>query len=292
MITSRLQKHILFLFLVPAMSLMLLFYLLPAMWAIRVSFTDLALAGPKALDSTFVGLKQYRRLFTDADFYKAFGRSVVYAVGTIVGQFTIGLTAALMLSGRHLKGRNVLLATLVLPMVIPGVLQALMWQSMLAVWEFGTLNRIIGILGLGPYKWTFEFPMFSILIVNFWNNSGFAMILFLAGLENISQEVLESSRMDGANGWQQLLYIKLPLIRYVLLLWLLINTLGCLNVFDLVYALTRGGPGNATEILGLYIYSQGFRHYELGFGSAAAAVLMLVSLGIAVSYVRALRVEL
>jgi multiple sugar transport system permease protein len=274
------------------MLLMLLFYVLPALWAIRTSFTDLALAGPKALDSSFVGLKQYRRLFTDSDFYHAFGRSLLYAAGTIIGQFAIGMTAALLLSGRYLKGRNVLLATLVLPMVIPGVMQALIWQSMLAVGEFGTLNRIIGILGLGPYKWTFEFPMFSILFVNFWNNSGFAMILFLAGLENIAKEILESSEMDGANGWQQLLYVKLPLIRYVILLWLLINTLGCLNVFDLVYALTRGGPGNATEIMGLYIYNQGFRHYELGFGSAAAAVLMVVSLGIAISYVRALRVKL
>ncbi|MHA1216794.1 MAG: carbohydrate ABC transporter permease, partial [Candidatus Thorarchaeota archaeon] len=124
------------------------------------------------------------------------------------------------------------------------------------------------------------------------NNSGFAMILFLAGLENIPSEILDAARIDGAGPWQELLYVKFPLIRYVVLLWLLMNTLGCLNTFDLVYALTRGGPGNATEIMGIYIYNRGFKYYELAYGSAAALVMMVISLIIAINYVRMMRVKL
>jgi hypothetical protein len=140
-------------------------------------------------------------------------------------------------------------------------------------------------------EWVRDYPMLSVILVNFWNNSGFAMILFLAGLESIPGEILESAQIDGANGFQTLRFIKLPLIRYVLLLWLLLNTLGCLNTFDLVYALTRGGPGVQTTIMGIFMYNQGFRYFELGLGSATAVVLLLISFVIAVIYVRLMRVE-
>ena len=177
-------------------------------------------------------------------------------------------------------------------MVIPGITQALIWGSMLGAKEFGTLNRIIGVVGIEPVLWLRQAPMFSIVLVNFWNNAGFAMILFLAGLESIPSEVLESATMDGANAWQMLIRIKLPLIRYVILLWLLLNTIGLLGMFDLVFALTRGGPGNATELLGIYIYNQGFQFFELGYGSAAAMIMLVVSLGFAFLYLRLMRVEL
>ncbi len=118
------------------------------------------------------------------------------------------------------------------------------------------------------------------------------MLLFLSGLENISSEVMEAATIDGANGWQMLINIKLPLIRYVVLLWLLLNTLGCLGVFDLVYAMTRGGPGNTTELVGIYIYNQGFKYFELGYGSAASVILLGISLVLALIYMRLLRVKL
>src|SRR6476620_214477 len=169
------------------------------------------------------------------------------------------MICALLMNRRRLLGQGILLAAVILPMVIPSLIQALLWQSMLANGDFGTLNRIIGIVGIPPVQWTREFPMFSVILVNFWNNSGFAMILFLAGLENIPRELLESAQIDGATGWQQLIYIKLPLIRYVILLWLLLNTLGCFNTFELIYALTGGGPGTATTTMGIYVYNQGFR---------------------------------
>ncbi len=181
----RAQNRLFLLFLSPALLIILVFTILPGLWSIYVSFTDLALAGPKALDYTFIGLHNYVKLFKDEDFYHSLGLSLQYTLYTNVGQFTIGLIAALILNRRKLWGQNFLLAVIVLPMVIPGITQALIWSSMLGAKEFGTLNRMIGLLGFEPVLWTRTLPMLSIVLVNFWNNSGFAMILFLAGLESI-----------------------------------------------------------------------------------------------------------
>lgn len=290
-INNRAERWLIYGFLVPVSLLLLFFYIFPAIWAVRTSFTDLALTGPKALNYGYVGLKQYIRLFNDPDFYSALGRTVIYTLGTIVGQFAIGLSVALLLSRRKLLGQGLLLAAVILPMAMPSLVQALLWQSMLASGEYGTLNKIIGLVGIQPVEWVRTLPMVSVILVNFWNNSGFAMILFLAGLENIPSELIEAAQIDGANIVQMLTRIKLPLIRFVILLWLLLNTLGCFNTFELVYALTRGGPGSSTTIMGIYVYNQGFRYYELGLGSAAGLVLLVLSLIIALIYVRFMRVE-
>jgi multiple sugar transport system permease protein len=289
---ARTDKALTYLFLVPALLMLLVFTVLPALWATYVSFTDLALTGPKALNYQWVGLKNYLRLFSSRDFHHSLLLSFEYTALTNIGQFILGLTAALILNRRRLWGQGLLLAVIALPMVIPGITQALIWSSMLGAEKFGTLNRIIGLFHFEPVTWLQQAPMFSIVLVNFWNNSGFAMILFLAGLESIPHEVLESATMDGASGWQQLWYIKLPLIRYVILLWLLLNTLGCFGMFDLVFALTRGGPGNATELVGIYVYNQGFKYFELGYGSAAALIMLTISLLLALVYVRLMRVQL
>lgn len=289
---SRLNNRVLLLFLTPALLILLVFTLIPSLWAIYVSFTDLALAGPKAMNYNFIGLRNYVKLFNDRNFHNALWLSIQYTIYTNIGQFILGLTAALILSRRKLRGQGVLLAIIVLPMVIPGITQALIWSSMFGAGELGTLNRIVGFFGVEPVLWLRTAPMFSIVLVNFWNNAGFAMILFLAGLENIPSEVVESAKMDGANGWQMLIHIKLPLIRYVIMLWLLLNTIGLLGMFDLVFGLTRGGPGNATELLGIYIYNQSFQFFELGYGSAAAMIMLIISLAFAYIYLRVMRVEL
>jgi multiple sugar transport system permease protein len=289
---TRIQSKTLFLFLAPALFMILLFTVLPAVWAIYVSFTDLALSGPKAMNFKFIGMGNYFKLLGDEKFHHSLWLSLEYTFYTNLGQFLLVLSAALILNRRKLRGQGFLLAVIVLPMVIPGITQALIWSSMLGAKELGTLNRMIGLVGISPLLWLRSAPLLSIVLVNFWNNSGFAMILFLAGLESIPKELLESATIDGANGWQMLIRIKLPLIRYVVLLWLLLNTIGCFGMFDLVFALTRGGPGNATELVGIYVYNQGFQFFELGYGSAAAMIMLLISLLLAFIYLRLMRVEL
>ena len=288
----RAQNRLLLLFLLPALAMIVIFTVLPALWAIYVSFTRMALAGPNALDMSFIGLRNYEKLFTDRNFYNSIFLTLQYTVYTNIGQFVLGMSAALFLNQRQVRGQALLLAVTVMPVVIPGITQALVWSSMLGSGEFGTLSRMTGWLGFYPINWTRTAPMLSIVLVNVWSNSGLAMFLFLAGLESIPQAVIESAKMDGAGWLQMLVRIKLPLIRYVVMLWLLLNTIGCIGMFDLVFTLTRGGPGNATELLGIFVYNQGFRYFELGLGSAAAMVMLAISMVLALIYMRLMRVEL
>ena len=292
MISRRSERTMLALFLGPAVIIVLIFTILPALWAIYVSFTNRALTGERSIAYDFVGIANYVKLLSNEIFLHSISLTLWYTFWTTVGQFILGLATALFLNRANLWGKTFLLAAVVLPMVIPAVIQSLIWSSMLAMGEYGTLNRIIGLFGITPVMWLREAPMVSVTLVNFWNNSGFAMILFLAGLENIPREVIEAARIDGASAWQTLIRIRLPLIKYVIMLWLLLNTLGCLGVFDLVYTLTRGGPGNSTQLVGIYIYDQSFKFYELGMGSAASVILLFISLIIGLIYVRLLRVTL
>ena len=292
MISRRSERTMLALFLGPAVIIVLIFTILPAFWAIYVSFTNRALTGERSVAYDFVGIANYVKLLSNEIFLHSISLTLWYTFWTTVGQFILGLATALFLNRANLWGKTFLLAAVVLPMVIPAVIQSLIWSSMLAMGEYGTLNRIIGLFGITPVMWLREAPMVSVTLVNFWNNSGFAMILFLAGLENIPREVIEAARIDGASAWQSLIRIRLPLIKYVIMLWLLLNTLGCLGVFDLVYTLTRGGPGNSTQLVGIYIYDQSFKFYELGMGSAASVILLFISLIIGLIYVRLLRVTL
>ena len=292
MISRRSERTMLALFLGPAVIIVFVFTILPALWAIYVSFTNRALTGERSVAYDFVGIANYVKLLSNEIFLNSISLTLWYTLWTNIGQFILGLATALFLNRANLWGKTFLLAAVVLPMVIPAVIQSLIWSSMLAMGEYGTLNRIIGLFGITPVMWLREAPMVSVTLVNFWNNSGFAMILFLAGLENIPREVIEAARIDGASAWQTLIRIRLPLIKYVIMLWLLLNTLGCLGVFDLVYTLTRGGPGNSTQLVGIYIYDQSFKFYELGMGSAASVILLFISLIIGLIYVRLLRVTL
>lgn len=292
MISRRSERTMLALFLGPAVIIVLIFTILPAFWAIYVSFTNRALTGERSVIYEFVGIANYVKLLSNEIFLNSIRLTLWYTFLTTAGQFILGLATALFLNRANLWGKTFLLAAIVLPMVIPAVIQSLIWSSMLAMGEYGTLNRIIGLFGITPVMWLREAPMISITLVNFWNNSGFAMILFLAGLENIPREVIEAAHIDGASPWKTLTRIRLPLIKYVIMLWLLLNTLGCLGVFDLVYTLTRGGPGNSTQLVGIYIYDQSFKFYELGMGSAASVILLFISLIIGLIYVRLLRVTL
>ena len=292
LISRRSERTMLALFLGPAVIIVFVFTILPALWAIYVSFTNRALTGERSVAYDFVGIANYVKLLSNEIFLNSISLTLWYTLWTNIGQFILGLATALFLNRANLWGKTFLLAAVVLPMVIPAVIQSLIWSSMLAMGEYGTLNRIIGLFGITPVMWLREAPMVSVTLVNFWNNSGFAMILFLAGLENIPREVIEAARIDGASAWQTLIRIRLPLIKYVIMLWLLLNTLGCLGVFDLVYTLTRGGPGNSTQLVGIYIYDQSFKFYELGMGSAASVILLFISLIIGLIYVRVLRVTL
>lgn len=275
----------------PSALLLGAFVLYPSGVAIYTSLTNLSLTGPAALNPRFIGLENYARLMQDGAFWKSLVVTFWFVLfSAIIGQLVLGLLSALLLRRKFLL-RPFFNAIILMPNAVPGVVAALMWSSMLATGDYGTLNKIVGWFGIDPQRWLVTFPLTMVIVINIWRGIGFAMILMTSGLSAIPDDLYEAARMDGATAWQTFRRLTLPLMVPTIFLYLLVSTVTTIAIFSLVYALTRGGPAGATEIIGIYVYNQSFDAYRLGYGSAIAVVLLIFSLFIGMFYVRALKVE-
>jgi multiple sugar transport system permease protein len=276
----------------PALLLVALFVVAPAGYGIWLSFTNKTLEGAGAQNTQFVGLANYRTLFQTGGFLQSLGLSAEFVFfSAIVGQFVLGMLAALLLSRTSVRLKGLFGAAILLPMVVPEVVAALAWGSMLAQGQFGTLNRALSLVGLGSVDWLQQLPMLSIIIVNIWRGIAFAMIMFQAAIESIPKEIEEAARVDGASAWQIVRRITLPLIRGPIQLYMLVSTITTFAIFGLVYFLTQGGPGTATNLVAIYIYNYAFQFFEIGLGSAGSVILLLAVVVLGVTYVRLSRAE-
>jgi multiple sugar transport system permease protein len=292
MLVHRRERIILLTFLIPALLLLVVFLGIPTLWAVYLSFTDRALSGEQARHVSFIGLDNYVSLFQDPNFYQSLWLTLVFVfLSAIVGQFVLGLLAALLLNRKGLRGDALFSAAILMPLVVPETIAAYAWGSMLAPGAYGMANKLIGLFGVPPVDWLQQQPMAAIIVVNIWRGIAFAMIIFLAALQGIQPDILEAAAIDGAGAWRRLIYVTLPLLRYAILLYMLLTTIFTFGIFGLVYVLTAGGPGTATQILGIYIYQTSFRFFQLGYGSAAAVVTLLIALALGLFYVRALQAE-
>ena len=279
------------LILVPSVLLLAVLVVYPALYSIYLSFTNEALVGAGALHPHFVGIRNYVRLFSDTKFWNSLLVTFLFVFGSaIVGQFVLGLVSAVHLS-RPLRLKGLINSIILLPNAVPEVVAGFIWISMLAGGEHATLSRILSIFGVEPRQWLSTFPLTMIVIVNTWRGIATAMILPTAGLSAVPDEVYEAAVVDGATPRQIFRLITLPLIMPTIFLYMLVSTVSTISIFGFVYALTRGGPGGATEIIGIYIYNQSFTAYQLGYGSAVAVAALVISMVIGVAYVRALKVE-
>lgn len=275
----------------PSALLLAAFVLYPSGVAIYTSLTNLSLTGPAALNPRFIGIENYGRLLQDGAFWKSLVVTFWFVLfSAVIGQLVLGLLSAVLLRRKFLL-RPFFNAIILMPNAVPGVVAALMWSSMLASGDYGTLNKIVGWFGVDPQRWLVTFPLTMVIVINIWRGIGFAMILMTSGLSAIPDDLYEAARMDGATPWQTFRRLTLPLMVPTIFLYLLVSTVTTIAIFSLVYALTRGGPAGATEIIGIYVYNQSFDAYRLGYGSAIAVVLLVFSLIIGLFYVRALKVE-
>ncbi|MBB3595302.1 multiple sugar transport system permease protein [Rhizobium sp. BK529] len=287
---KRTERQLL-LVLLPSLILLLAFVIYPALYSVYLSFTNEALTGAAALRPRFVGIRNYVRLFNDAKFWNSLFVTFVFVMGSaVIGQFVLGLISAMALR-RPIRFRRFFSSIILLPNAAPEVVAGFMWISMLAGGEHATLSRIVAFFGINPTDWLNVFPLSMIIIVNTWRGIATAMILLTAGLSTIPSEIYEAARMDGATPSQMFRRITLPLMMPTILLYMLISAVSTIAVFGLVYALTRGGPGGATEVVSIYIYNQSFTAFQLGYGAAVAVVALIISLILGIGYVRAMKVE-
>lgn len=289
---ERRRARQLFIILLPSLVLLFAFTIYPAIYSVWLSLTNEALTGLAAARPRFIGLSNYNRLANDPGFWNSLLVTFFFVMGSaVVGQFVLGLISALMLR-RPLRFKPVFSAVILLPNAAPEVVAGFMWISMLAGGDHATLSRIVMFFGITPADWLQTFPLAMVIIVNTWRGIATAMILLTAGLSTIPTEVYEAARMDGATPFQIFRRITMPLMMPTVLLYMLISAVSTIAVFGLVYTLTRGGPGGATEVISVYIYNQSFTVYQLGYGAAVAVIALLISLIFGIGYVRAAKVNI
>lgn len=284
------------LFLVPAFLVMAVFLFGPAVWALYISFTNMALTGPGAASPQWIGADNFSHILRDPGFAKALQASLTYLVGSaLIGQAVLGLLLALLMNKRHPTFKAVLGGIIVTAWVIPDIVAAFVWSAFLNGNDLtgqGLLNSIMHTFGLPQRAWLQQYPMASVIVANIWRGTAFSMLLYASALQGISPELYEAASIDGAGGWSRLRYMTLPLIKGAIATDLLLITLATLSDFTLVFVLTGGGPGFATQLLTIYTYQQAFRFYALGYGTAISLLVLMVGGILSLLYLRILRVDL
>ncbi|HET9775277.1 MAG TPA: sugar ABC transporter permease [Gemmatimonadaceae bacterium] len=275
--------------LLPAASLLSLFFVAPAIWAIYTSFTNRALVGLDARHPRHVGWANYERLLHSPAFKTVLINSLVFVVGSaVIGQFLLGLALALLLDhGEHrgYRATPFVYGSVLLAWVNPTVIAGFLWVAMFDFY-YGSLNKTLEFFGLSGVSWLGKAPMLSLIIVNTWRGAAFVMIIFQGALRTIPSQIYEAARMDGASAWQRFWDHTLPNLRQVAAVVLLSVTISTFGAFLLILTLTNGGPGTKTEVIALYAYHAAFQSRQIGYGSAIAAIMLGLNLIFAAVYLR------
>lgn len=229
-------------------------------------------------DPRFVGLRNFDKILNDKLTLMVLGNNVEYAVITVVGKIVLSLFLAIMLN-QALRGRTFYRTGLFMPVVMSFVVIGILWRWLFNT-EFGLINNLLENLGLGflALDWLGDtnIALKSLTMVDIWKWYGFHMVIFLAGLQSIPDELYEAARIDGASVWQQFLHVTLPMLQPVMIVNVTISVMGAFNVFDIPYVMTEGGPANSTNVMALHIFLRGFKFYRFGFSAALSYVLLTI----------------
>lgn len=279
------------LFLSPSWLLLLLFFFVPTILTFYFAFTNMALTGATAAKTEFIGFENFKYMFQDTNFRTSVWNTLIFLIfSAVIGQQVMGFIIAVLMNGRKQWFRSVIGSIVIAGWVAPEVVCAFVWFAFLN--DTGTVNTVIESLGIKPIAWLYTFPMVSVIIANIWHGTAFSMMVFQAALGDVPKEVEESAMIDGASAWQRMIRITLPMIMGSVTTNMVLVTLQTLGSFTLIYALTGGGPGMATETLPIYMYHQAFVNYQLGYGTAISLMLLVIGIVASLLYMRMLKVKL
>jgi len=222
----------------------------------------------------FTGIDNYAELFADPTFWRASSNTLVFGILAIAGRVLLGLAIAYALFSKLSRWRTFFRTIFYLPTVMPLVAVAFLWTLMYNP-QFGAINTLFGL----DVNWLFDqrFSLLAIVIMTIWKDFGFAVILFLAGLYAIPEDVLEAASVDGASAWRTFWHIILPLLRPMLFFIVITSMIGYLQAFVQVLVMTNGGPGTSTQLISFMIYDQAFVKYNFGYASAIAFILLIIT---------------
>ncbi|HEY6200648.1 MAG TPA: sugar ABC transporter permease [Candidatus Binatia bacterium] len=273
-------------FVLPSLFLVALFSIYPICDSVRLSFYRMILMLPW-LGEKFVGLENYADLAIDPVALASLGVTLLFVGVTAALEVLVGAGMALLLN-ESFRGRGLVRAAVLVPWAIPTVVSSQMWRYIFND-RYGLFNFLIFGRDTSRYLAPLAEPWLAraaIIFADVWKTSSFAALIILAGLQTIPDELYEAAEVDGASAWQKLRRITLPLVKPALLLALLFRTIDAFKVFDLVFVMTQGGPADATNVLQFYGYKKIFAEGMIGYGSAISVGVFLISLALALLYIR------
>lgn len=270
-------------FAAPAIMFLLLFVAYPVIDAVRLSFL---LVDFTTDESKFVGLANFAQMLGDPKFSGVAKNTLIWTVGSLIGQFALGLAAALCIN-RDLPGMPLLRTILLLPYVVPVIAIALFWRWLLDG-SYGLVSHLLQAIALLPADQSpLAIPnaaMLSVILANIWRGFPFVMISYWAALQGIPQEQYEAARVDGANAWQEFRYVTLPNLAAITKVMLLLRLIWTVTFFDIVWLITRGGPAGATEHWPIWIYQESMGFFRFGYGAALAISLAVALIALSSIY--------
>ncbi len=278
-----------YLFILPAVIGVFLFAILPGLFGLGLSFYDYSFVGT---GSKFVGLDNYKQILTDPLFFKAFGNSLLFALMSVILSVVGGLGLALLVK-QPARGISLFRTSYFIPVVVSMVVVSTVWRLIYHT-NSGLLNSVLMWIGLPaqPFLTSPKLALPSIVVMSFWKQAGFLMLIYLGALYSIPPDLYEAAKIDGAGVWESFRSITLPLLRRVMLFVLVVTTIDSIKVFTQVYVMTNGGPMDSTTVIVFHIFRTAFRYFNIGYASAMSSVLFVVVLIITWAQFRLLRTDL
>lgn len=266
------RNHRMNVFYIPALLLILFFVLWPLIEAFRISFTQW---NGYSQDYKYIGLKNYLKLFKDSNFLISFRNTIIYGFGSTLLQNLLGLAYAVFLNSRF-KGHSIVRTFIYMPVMISSLIMGYIIYFFV-MYNRGVFNEIIGIFGLAAVDWmaSGNRGVIIITLMNSWQYVGIAMVIYMAGLQNIPKMYLEAAEIDGANPWQRFRHITFPLLLPSISSAVVLNLIGGLKLYDIIISLSGGGPGFSTHSLASYVSNQYFKAQNAGYSAAVGIFTFL-----------------
>ncbi len=281
---KSIRKSNFLLFMLPSVIALLLVLAIPLGYSLITSFFDTNLKYQGL--GEFVGLQNYIDVIKDVYFRDSVKTTLIFTVGVVILEFLAGLVIALLLNNIR-KGRNLFFTIIIVPMMITPIAVGLIWRLLLHS-DLGIVNYVLSLFGISGKAWLADasLALKTVMFIDIWQNVPYMVLVILAGLVTLPTEPYEAAAIDGASRTQSFFRLTIPMMLPTFSVVLLLRTITALKTYDLIFVLTRGGPGSTTEVISYHIYQQAFRYLEIGKASAMSYLLLLLIIPIAFLFIK------
>lgn len=284
------DRKFLLLSLLPTIVVLAAITLYPFFYLIYLSLHAWNISEPGSF--AFNGVQNYISLFKDTRFQESILRTIQYVGIAVFTEFGMGLAFALILS-REFWAKKIVIPIIIAPLGITPIVASLVWKIMYHS-KFGLINYFIELVGMTPPLWLADqrFALYSIIIVDIWRWTPLMIVIFIAGLTALPKEIYEAADIDGASSWKKFTRITWPLLFPISSIAFLMRFMDAFKAFDIIYGLTKGGPGTSTETMNILLLLRSFRYYDFGLGSTIALIMLIMVIGLSTAFVRLLKIRI